>query len=70
MSHTPFGYRIENGKAIIDSEAAEKVKKLFQYYLSGDSLVNAAKKLALNPIILVLAGCLETPVISVMNIIL
>ncbi len=44
MSHTPFGYRIENGKAIIDSEAAEKVKKLFQYYLSGDSLINAAKK--------------------------
>lgn len=44
MSHTPFGYRIENGKAIIDSEAAEKVKKLFQYYLSGDSLINAARK--------------------------
>jgi hypothetical protein len=44
MSHTPFGYRIENGKAVIDSEAAEKVKTLFQFYLSGDSLATAGKK--------------------------
>jgi len=44
MSHTPFGYRIENGKAIIDKEAAEQIKVLFQSYLSGDSLVTAAKK--------------------------
>lgn len=44
MGHTPFGYRIENGKAVIDNEAAEKVKILFQSYLSGDSLDSAAKK--------------------------
>lgn len=44
MGHTPFGYRIKNGKAIIDTEAAEQVKSLFQSYLSGDSLTTAAQK--------------------------
>ena len=44
MSHTPFGYRIENGKAVIDKEAAEQIKTLFHSYLSGDSLAAAAKK--------------------------
>jgi hypothetical protein len=44
MSHTPFGYRIENGKAVIDKESAEQIKTLFHSYLSGDSLATAAKK--------------------------
>jgi hypothetical protein len=44
MSHTPLGYRIENGKAVIDIEAAEQIKTLFHSYLSGDSLATAAKK--------------------------
>ena len=44
MSHTPFGYHIQNGKAIIDEEAAEQIKALFEFYLSGDSLATAAKK--------------------------
>ena len=44
MSHTPFGYRIENGKAVIDAEAVEKIRALYQAYLSGDSLDTAAKK--------------------------
>ena len=44
MSHIPFGYRIKNGKAVIDKEAAEQIKTLFQSYLSGDSLATAAKK--------------------------
>jgi hypothetical protein len=44
MGHTPFGYRIENGKAVINDESAEQVKTLFQSYLSGDSLDTAAKK--------------------------
>ena len=43
MAHTPYGYRIENGKAVIDEAAAEKVKMLYEYYLEGRSLVNAAK---------------------------
>ena len=44
MGHTPFGYRIENGKAIIDEQAAKQIKTLFQSYLTGDSLASAAKK--------------------------
>lgn len=48
MSHTPFGYRIENGKAIIDETAAEQIKVLFQSYMSGDSLATAAKKAGIN----------------------
>ncbi len=44
MSHTPFGYRIENGKAVIDKDAAGQIKTLFHSYLSGDSLATAAKK--------------------------
>ncbi len=44
MSHTPYGYRIINGKAEIDEQAAERIKTLFQFYLTGDSLATAAKK--------------------------
>lgn len=44
MGHTPYGYQIENGKAIIDEQAAEQIKTLFQSYLAGDSLAMAAKK--------------------------
>lgn len=44
MSHTPYGYRIENGKAVKDELAAEQIKALFQAYLSGDSLATAAQK--------------------------
>ena len=43
-----FGYRIENGKAVIDDEAAEQVKALFLSYLSGDSLTTAAQKAGIN----------------------
>lgn len=44
MSHIPYGYRIENGKALIDEEKANKVKKLYQGYLRGLSLLAAAKE--------------------------
>ncbi len=44
MSHTPYGYRIINGKAVVDEQAAKQIKTLFQSYLSGDSLTTAAKK--------------------------
>lgn len=44
MSHIPYGYRIENGKAIIDEKAAEQVRTLFVAYLSGDSMHTAAGK--------------------------
>ena len=42
MGHTPFGYRIENGIAIIDEPAAAKLRQLYKNYLSGMSLSKAA----------------------------
>ena len=48
MSHTPFGYRIKNGKAIVDVEEAEKIRVLFQAYLSGAALTTAAKEAAIH----------------------
>lgn len=44
MSHTPFGYKIENGKAVINEQEVKQIKILFNSYLSGDSLATASKK--------------------------
>lgn len=44
MGHTPYGYRIENGKAVIDEKKSKQIRLLFEAYLSGDSLATAAKK--------------------------
>lgn len=44
MSHIPFGYIIQNGRAVINEEEAVKIKKLFEVYLSGLSLSEAAQK--------------------------
>ena len=44
MEHIPYGYRIENGQAVLDEKTAEQVRMLFRFYLSGDSLATAAKK--------------------------
>ena len=48
MGHTPYGYRIEIGMAVIDDAAAAQVRKLYKNYLSGLSLVNAAKEAGLD----------------------
>ena len=42
MGHTPFGYRIENGTAVIDESTATKLRQLYKNYLSGMSLSKAA----------------------------
>lgn len=44
MGHIPFGYRIEDGKAVIDETSAAKLKMLYSNYLSGMALVTAAKE--------------------------
>jgi hypothetical protein len=44
MAHIPYGYIIENGRACIDEKLANQVKELFQAYVSGFSLVNAARQ--------------------------
>jgi hypothetical protein len=44
MAHIPYGYIIKIGMAIIDGKAANQVKELFHAYLSGLSLVDAARR--------------------------
>ena len=42
MGHTPYGYRIENGAAVINEAEAECVRRIFDNYISGMSLREAA----------------------------
>lgn len=44
MTHTPFGYIIEDGKAVIDETNTEKVRRLFHEYVECGSMRAAAKK--------------------------
>ena len=43
MAHIPFGYKIENGKAVVDQSEADKLSFLYKAYLSGKSLSDSAK---------------------------
>jgi hypothetical protein len=43
MAHIPYGYKIEDGIAVIDEEKAENIRNLYKGYLSGLSLSVAAK---------------------------
>ena len=47
-THTPYGYQIQNGIAVICEEHAEQVRKIYKGYLSGLSLQNAARKAGIN----------------------
>lgn len=47
MQHVPYGYKIQNGKAVIDQSAASQLQELYRAYLSGLSLSNAAKKVGI-----------------------
>lgn len=44
MGHTPYDYRIEGGRAVIDEEAAEQVRLIYKFYLESDSLITATNK--------------------------
>lgn len=46
--HTPYGYRIENGIAVICEEQAEQIRKIYTGYLGGLSLRNAAKEVGMS----------------------
>lgn len=43
MKHTPFGYKIVDGKAVIDEVAAGQVREVYKGFLEGKSLVVAAR---------------------------
>ena len=42
MGHTPYGYKIVNGSAVIDEIEGAAVRKLYEGYLGGLSLQAAA----------------------------
>lgn len=48
MVHTPYGYRIVGGKAVIDDEQAANIRKICEEYLAGKSLVNAGATVGLS----------------------
>lgn len=43
MSHIPYGYEVKDGKIFIVEEATDKVRLIFQNYVSGMSLTESAK---------------------------
>ena len=47
MKHTPYGYEIVGGAAVINEEQAANLRKLCENYLSGMSFVQAAKEVGL-----------------------
>lgn len=47
MAHIPYGYRIVDGKAVVDEEQAANVRAIFIDYLSGTALTAAAVKVGL-----------------------
>ncbi len=47
MTHTPYGYDIVDGKAVINEKAAEQVRAFFQNYLSGMALTKAAEQVGM-----------------------
>ena len=48
MAHIPYGYRIVNGKAVVDEEQADAVRKLFDGYIAGLGLKPAAENAGLD----------------------
>ena len=48
MGNTTYGYRIENGRAVIDDEKAAQVRMIYTEYLSGTALCTAAMKAGLS----------------------
>ena len=43
MPVVPYGYRTENGRAVVDEEKALQIRTVFESYISGMSLVAAAE---------------------------
>lgn len=47
MAHTPFGYRIVNGKAVVDGEKAKQLHALFEAYIAGLALKASAESVGI-----------------------
>lgn len=48
MKHTPYGYMIVDGKAVVDEPKATQVNMLFTKFLEGESLAKASKSCLLS----------------------
>ena len=48
MRHTPYGYDIVDGKAVVNKEKAEQIRKICENYLSGMSFIAAAQDVGIN----------------------
>lgn len=46
--HTPFGYRIENGCAVVNAEEAEQIRQVYAGYLSGQGYIEAGRNAGLS----------------------
>lgn len=44
MKHTPYGYDIIGGKAVVNEEQADIIRNICKNYLSGMSMIAAAKE--------------------------
>lgn len=47
MKHIPYGYRIENGLAVVEETEAAAVREFFDCYISGLALMATAEKVGL-----------------------
>jgi len=47
MAHIPYGYKIIDGKAVVDEEQAENIRNLYKEYISGLALKVAAENAGL-----------------------
>ena len=47
MAHTPYGYKIIGGKAVVDEEQAENIRNFYKGYISGLALKVAAENAGL-----------------------
>ena len=48
MSYTPYGYRIERGKAVPAEPEVTRLHSFFQHYLDGMSISDAARSAGVN----------------------
>lgn len=47
MAHVPYGYDIVDGKAVVNQEKAEKLRIIFELYISGMALKETGNKVGL-----------------------
>ncbi len=48
MRHTPYGYDIVDGKAVVNEDKAEQIRKICENYLGGMSFMAAAEDVGLS----------------------